>query len=77
MTSHQKIKAEVGVRLLLGCDLYTGEYGNQCLSSAAQSCVDRCSVVDTEPRGRDGVSQGCVEDVVTQRAPQQAVQTDS
>ncbi len=28
MTKNQKIKAKVGVRLMLECDLHTGEYGN-------------------------------------------------
>ncbi len=34
MVSYKKIKAKVGVRLTLGCDLYTGEYGKSLLGGA-------------------------------------------
>ncbi len=32
MTSYQKIEAKVGVRLILGFDLYMSEYGTSCTS---------------------------------------------
>ncbi len=37
VTWYQKIKAKVWVHLVLGCDLYTGEYGKSC--DAKGSCI--------------------------------------